>query len=503
MVYGTGRKNLLRLVAATGMAGSMNCASMADSSPNIIMIHIDDMGYGDLGSYGSDFVRSPNMDRLARDGIRFTDAYSAGPVCSPTRAALMTGQYPVRSGITDFIPGTSPNIWLDPNAFITINEPLQAAGYKTCHIGKWHLDGGHAAGPGAPIHHGFDEVIGNETAFIGPCDFFFPYRYMPHFTEPVVQNPWMSEDEIEFSPDRLFHEAMGFIERNQEHPFFIHLSLYAVHQDFEAPDLLVEEYIKEYEARFGEGSGAIFRRNEEGRRPGWRVILEAGAARNCEPVLAAMITVIDWNVGQLEKKLTELGLLDNTLILIKSDNGGLPVNNNGGLRLGKSWLYEGGIRVPMIAYWPAGIPHPMEIDVPVSTVDLYPTFADLANAPLDPDYPLDGESLVSLLTGTGALERDELYWHYSGLSMNWVARKSTVIRKGDWKCLHFYSGPNPRVELFNLRDDPGEQHELSAQHPEIVEDLMRRINQWREGIGVCIEEDLPRMPRPALDAADE
>lgn len=473
-------------------------AAAADPNepPNIVFILIDDMGYADLPCYGSDFNETPNIDRLAQNGLRFTCAYSAGPVCSPTRAALVTGQYPVRSGITDFIAGNNPTIWLDPARYATINEPLQQAGYATCHLGKWHLDGGHAAGLGAPTRHGFDQVIGNETAFIGLGYYLFPYKHVSTFTEPVVPNPWLSGDEKEYLMDRLFYEAIGFMKQNKDEPFFVNLCLYSVHTDFEAPDRLVEKYIAKYEKRFGEGSGAPFRRRANGHRARWTEINNAGIARNCEPVLAAMVESIDMNIGKLVEALQAMGELDNTLIVIMSDNGGLPVNNNGGLREGKSWLYEGGIRVPLIMYWPQGIRPGGETDVPVNVVDMYPTFAELAGAALPKDQAMDGESLVGLMRDGKALQRQELYWHYGAPSANWVNRKATAIRQGDWKCIHWYAGRRPRVELFHLRDDPFEKHDLSQANPQKRRELMARIEAWRRECGVDIEKGLPDFPRP-------
>ena len=489
-----------RLILSAGLFLTLGLhgASATDPAPppNIVFILIDDMGYSDLACFGSDFAETPNIDRLAKTGLRFTTAYSAGPICSPTRAALVTGQYPVRSGITDFIKGDSPSIWLDPKKFITINEPLQAAGYKACQLGKWHLDGGHAAGRGAPDKHGFDEVIGNETSFIGSGYYFHPYQHVSTFKKAVVPDPWLSGDEKEFLTDRLFHEAIGFMERSKKNPFFVYLSLYAVHTDFEAPDKLVEKYIAKYETRFGKDSGAIFRQRGNGMRPAWTEINDAGVSKNCNPVLAAMTEIIDTNVGKLEQELARMGKLDNTLIVIMSDNGGLPANNNGGYREGKSWLYEGGIRVPLIMSWPKGIAAHRKIDVPVNTIDLYPTFAELAHASPTPGYPLDGESLVPLIRGGDKLQRDELYWHYSSPSMNWVPRKATALRKGDWKCIHWYAGKDKRVELFNLKDDPFETRDLSKEMPEKRKKMMERIRAWRKECGVDIDKGLPGFPRP-------
>jgi len=289
-------------------------ASSRSRPPNIILILADDLGYGQLGCNGNGFNETPNLDRIANEGMRFSNAYAAAAVCSPTRAALMTGQHPARQGITDYLARDDDH-FLSP-AYITINERLTSAGYATGLVGKWHLTGDYGKNLGAPQRHGWDEVLLSETRYIASGGYFAPYSFMPH-VQPREPDEYLTE--------RLNTEAVEFIRRHQDEPFFLYLSHYAVHKEMAARD----EVIAKYAYKFGAG----FNGNDT--------------------VLAAMLESVDDGVGRILRTLEALGLDDNTLVVFTSDNGGETANAP--LRTGKSTLYEGGIRVPLVMRYPAGM----------------------------------------------------------------------------------------------------------------------------------------------------
>ncbi len=438
-------------VGMTGLLGGLlpegASGSTAESNgrrPNIIFILIDDLGWAELGCYGNTFNRTPHLDGMAERGMRFTHAYSAAPVCSPTRAALMSGQHPVRVGITDYLRADDENFFSPDH--VTWAEQLQARGYKTGLIGKWHLMGDYAKRRGAPSLHGFDEVICSETSYIAGGKYFHPYFFMKEVK---------ARREGEYLTDRLNTEAVDFITRHKREPFALYLSHYAVHTRLSAKRKLIEKYKK---------------------RQG------AGRKKN-NPILAAMIESIDEGVGQILAKLRELRIDRDTVVVFTSDNGGEDrVTSNAPLRGGKSQLYEGGIRVPLIVRWP-GVVRPNTVcDVPVDTMDFYPTFLDVAGAQRDPKQVLDGESLVPLLKRTGGLKRDALYWHYPLAKPHFLGgRNAGAIRAGDYKLIEFYD--TGKCELYHLGDDPGERRELTATMPGKVSELRKRLANWRKETG--------------------
>ncbi len=422
--------------------------------PNIIFILMDDMGWQELGSYGNRFNETPNLDRLAAEGLRFTQGYATAPVCSPTRAAFMTGQYPARIGITNYLE-VNDERFLSPD-YITINERLKSVGYVSALIGKWHLTGDYEKRRGAPQLHGFDQVIASETKYIGPGDYFHPYFFMP---EMPAREPG------EYLTDRLNSEAVDFIKRNRERPFFLYLAHYAVHTELAAkPDV-----VRKYE-----------------RKPG------AGKEQN-NPVLAAMIESVDEGVGHIMHTLDELGLSENTLVIFTSDNGGeIGVTTNAPLRAGKSTLYEGGLREPVIMRWPARIKPGITEATPIITTDYYPTFLEVAGVPPDRKQALDGVSLVPLFKGSGRLQRDTLYWHYPLASPHFLGGRSCgAIRHGDFKLIEFYD--TGKVELYNLRDDVGEQRDLAIAMPGKVSELRRMFHSWRKQVGTDLTPMRPDM----------
>ncbi|MBX6314651.1 MAG: sulfatase [Isosphaeraceae bacterium] len=448
------RRLLLFALLLALCADSTATAVENDRRPNIILILADDLGWADLGCYGSTFHETPNLDRLARRGMRFTQGYAACPVCSPTRASILTGRYPARLHLTDWLPGRSdrpsqkllrPPIRQQlPLEEITIAEALRPRGYVSASIGKWHLGGE----PFWPEHQGFDLNRGGTQTGSPPGGYF-------RFQTPSLS----ARDDQEYLTDRLTEEAERFIEQNQDRPFFLYLPHYAVHIPLQAkPDLV---------ARF-------------------RAKPATGGPQN-NPIYAAMLWSLDEGVGRILKKLDDLKLTDRTVVIFTSDNGGLsvkegpntPATSNAPLRAGKGYLYEGGIREPWLIAWPGTIAPGSVCEVPVGSIDLYPTILAMAGAQPTPNQVIDGQSLMPLLTGSGDFRREALYWHYPHYS-NQGGRPGGAIREGDHKLIEFYE--DGHVELYNLKDDPGEQHDLAAQKPELATRLRQRLAAWRESV---------------------
>ncbi len=448
------------LIALTPALSVPNEARAQDL-PNIVVVMIDDLGYGEFPSYGNTFNETPHIDRLAGEGILFTNAYAPAPVCSPARASYYTGQYTPRHGILDFIPRNSP-LYLNPDDHVTMNEALKDAGYYTGVIGKWHLDTDFANPLGGPEAHGFDWVFGTETDYIAGGDYFFPYSKISTIT---------TGEENEFLPDRLFAEARQFMEDRAGGPFFLSLQLFSVHMTLEAPHELVSKYKAKYEAKYGPGSSAHFDNSSP---------RHAGAPDN--PYMAGMLERIDAGVGSIMQKLEELGLAENTILVVTSDNGGDEyVANNGGLRAAKTWLYEGGIRVPLIIRYPAmGLSGAVDHS-PVNFIDFYPTFLELAGG--STTQLLDGVSIAPLLQG-GSIDRDEMYWYYPAGINTWNARKACVIRKGDHKLIYRFGLAPDFYELYNLAEDSGEQVNLYNTHPGKSAELKARLDEWMDEMGL-------------------
>ncbi len=434
---------------------------IAQDKPNIVVVLIDDLGYGELPTYGNTFNETPYMDQLAEEGVLFTDAYAPAPVSSPARASYHTGQYTPRHGITDFISRNSPH-YLDPDEHVTLNEALQDEGYFTGVIGKWHLDTDFENNFGGPEAHGFDWVFGTETEYIGPGDYFYPYSKISTITEG---------EENEFLPDRLFAEANQFIHDQSDKPFFLSVQLFSVHMTLDAPEYLVEKYKDKYEEKYGEGTADYFDQSSP---------RHAGAPDN--PFMAAMVERIDYGVGSIMNTLDELDLADNTLLIVTSDNGGDEwVANNGGLRAAKTWLYEGGIRVPMIARYPEHGQSGIVNETPVNFIDFYPTFLELAGG--STTQLLDGVSIAPLLRNEN-IDRDELFFHYPAGIAAWNAKKASVLRKGDHKLIYRYGLAPDFYELYNLREDPGEQNNLYDSEHETAEILKNRLDEWMDEMGL-------------------
>lgn len=430
----------------------------AQQRPNIIFIMADDLGSAELGCYGNTFNETPNLDRLAGEGARFTQAYSAAPICSPSRAGIMTGQYPARVRITDFLDNNADR-YLDPAKSYTINRALAAAGYHTGIIGKWHLDTKFDDPKGNPQQHGFDEVIGSETKYIADGDYFYPYDKISTFDSGTAG---------EYLTDRQCSEASAFILRNKAKPFFLYLTFYSVHTKLDAPEALVKKYKMKFDAKYGAGKAeALFGQQNERH--------EADHLDN--PYLAAMIERIDAGVGAVMETLKKAGIDKNTLVIFFSDNGGVwHLGNNGALRAGKSWLYEGGIRENLIARWPETIRPQTTVNTRVVATDFYPTFLELAQTKNRKGNLLDGKSIVPLLKGKTMAEREPFFWHYPSETGRWVNRMCSAVRDGDYKLLYFYKAN--RIELYNLKKDPSEQTDLAAQMPEKAAELKKELDQW-------------------------
>lgn len=447
----------------------MGCA--AKQPPNFVFILVDDLGWKDLGCYGSEFYETPNIDRLASKSMLFTDAYASCPVCSPTRASIMTGKYPSRLNITDWIPGQDPKNKkllgpedLDemPLEEVTIAETMKSNGYKTFFAGKWHLgDEGFF-----PEDQGFEINKGGHHRGGPPGGYYSPYK-----------NPRLTNGpEGEYLTDRLTNESINFLQENKENPFFLYLSFYSVHTPIQASKKHIEKFQDKANRIFGERGPEKIDEHE-----GFTI------AEQYNPAYASMVYAMDENVGRLLDMIDELGLAENTTIIFTSDNGGLStVTKNRTaptsvrpLRGGKGWGYEGGIRVPLIIKSTAENSKGKN-NVPVISNDFYPTILELAGLPLMPDQHVDGISIVPLLDGDKELDRDAIFWHYPHYhGSSWTP--GAAIRSGDWKLVEFYD--YEKTELYNLKDDLGETNDLSKKHTSKVKELKARLKKMQKETG--------------------
>jgi arylsulfatase A-like enzyme len=447
-------------------AGSVE-AGGSKGKPNFVFFLIDDLGWTDLGCYGSTFYETPNIDRLASQGMRFTDAYAACPVCSPTRASIMTGKYPARLGITQWIGGSNqPTEYLHymPLDELTVAEALKGQGYATGFVGKWHL----GDKPYYPTQQGFDINIGGDSSGAPPT-YFWPYAKRNRALEQMPPGG----HEGEYLTDRLTDESLKFLDANKDRPFLLYLSHYAVHTPIESKQELTDKYKAKAEK---------LPATDEPRF----VSVYARYKTRCvqdHPAFAGMVQSVDESVGRVMNSLEELGVADNTVVIFMSDNGGLSTvpreapTCNLPLRVGKGWLYEGGIREPMMIKWP-GVVRPGSVCTePVTSTDFYPTMLQMAGLPLRPEQHIDGVSLVPLLKNKGKLDRKALYWHYPHYHGS-GNRPGGAIRAGDYKLLEWYE--NGAVELYNLRDDIGEKNDLAKKMPEKAAELRSMLHQWRK-----------------------
>ncbi len=448
-------------------------ASSTLAKPNIVFILADDLGQRDLGCYGSTFYETPNLDRMAKEGALFTNAYAACPVCSPTRASLMTGQWPQRLGITDYIGAPAkPEAWNRNTKMLpapytellslekpTLAKAMKDAGYATFFAGKWHL------GPEGywPENQGFDINMGGHDRGgpYGGKKYFSPYG-----NPRLIDGP-----DGEHLPDRLATETNKFIEANQARPFFAYFALYSVH----TPLMAREDLQKKYEDK----------RKRLGLKAQWGKEDTRDVRLNQDhAVYAGMVEAMDLAVGKVLNKLGELGLRDNTLVFFTSDNGGLSTSegwptSNLPLRGGKGWMYEGGIREPFLVRWPSVITAGRIVRSPVSSPDIFPTLLDVANAKPTSGQTLDGLSLVPVFKG-GELPERPLFWHYPHYG-NQGGAPAAAIRQGDWKLIWTFE--NQQLEMFNLANDLGEENNLIESEPERAQALQLALLAWQKEVG--------------------
>lgn len=449
---------------------SVSAFSQEKKGFNILLIHVDDLGATDLGVFGSDFYETPNIDRLASEGMLFTQSYAAAAICSPSRAALMTGKYPARTGITDWIRAkfqggsglalptdyeenegqklrTPKNQGYLPLEEVTIAEQLKAFGYTNIHVGKWHLgeEGNH------PEDQGFDRNIGGND--LGqPPSYFDPYLAKNASADYVIKNV-PPRKEGEFLTDREGDEIVKFIQ-NQKDKFFVHWAPYAVHTPIMGPADLVEKYKSKI----------------------------PGIQRN--PTYAALVENLDQNVGKVLDEMDRLELRENTLVIFTSDNGGLignpqnPITVNLGLRSFKGYPYEGGIRVPTIVRWPSRVPSGSISSIPIVTMDWFPTILDYLGEHI-PNY-VDGESLKSIFENPEEnIERD-LFWHFPHYRTPDVLPYS-IVRSGDYKLIYYFDGSE--AELYDLSNDSKEEKNLVTEFPQMVSLLKIKLENWWEETG--------------------
>ncbi len=445
--------------------------------PDIVFLFMDDMGWRDLACTGSDFYETPNIDRLSRGGMRFPAAYAACPVCSPSRASYLTGMYPARVGVTDWIDGEgamhplrgklidAPYLKHLPGGARTVARALREGGYRTWHVGKWHLGGeGYL-----PQDFGFELNIGGCDWGHPKYGYFSPYQ-IPNFPEGPAG---------EYITDRLTDEAIRLIEGAGKEPFFLSLCHYAVHNPIEAKEADIQ--------RFREKAQALHLDEISPFADGERHPVHAGHVRRrviqSNPAYAAMIYNLDWNIGRLLDALERAGRLENALLIFTSDNGGLATTEgsptcNAPAREGKGWMYEGGTRVPMIAHWPGKIAPGSVCETPVTTPDFYPTF--LAAAGLLPDTRpgIDGANILPLLEG-GKIPERPLFWHYPHYG-NQGGTPGSSVRLGKYLLIEFFE--TGKVELYDVEDDISEARDLAAALPEITRDMRDILCAWRDEV---------------------
>jgi len=487
--------------------GSCSGDKKADK-PNVIFFLVDDLGWSDLGCYGSSFYETPNIDSFAREGVRFTAAYSACHVSSPTRASILTGKYPATLHLTDWLPGRpdNPTQMLAVPPFnkhlpyeeITLAEALKGFGYTTGIYGKWHL----GDDPSTPLAHGFDVRVPQGE---------FGRRYYAPFDIKGLDCK-----EGDYLTDRLTDEALAFIENNKERPFFLYLSHFAVHNPLEGRKDLVQKYkeklagmpAQETRPYVLEGNPddpdpfspeeavmLLQKKEYEGFYDLPNRMIKIKQHQDNE-IYAAMVESMDESLGRVIARVNELGLDDNTIIIFFSDNGGRAngtssntSTSNLPLRGGKGWLYEGGIRVPLIVKWPAHKRKGAVCDESVASIDFYPTILEMTGCPLPAEQKVEGVSLVPLLEGRNKLDREALYWHFPHYSNHGRQSPGGAIRKGDFKLIEYYENNN--VQLFNLKEDIGEQKDISGSNPGMVNELRTMLHNWRESVDAQMMEKNP------------
>ncbi len=434
--------------------------------PNFVFFLVDDLGWMDIGANGSSFYETPNIDKLAGEGVRFTQAYASSPICSPTRAAILTGKNPARINLTQWIGGSGNpdyerNLPLDE---ILFPELLQEAGYKNIFLGKWHLNNRPGEGSHWPEKHGFDINVAGH--FRGGL--YLKNKYFSPWDIPNIENG----PDGQYMTDRLAEEAVNFINQKHDSPFLVYFSFYNVHAPFSAPQTLVQKYEKKRDVlglaeanRFQEFAAADRQIKQRKKQD--------------HATYAAMVESMDQAVGKVLDAVKAKGIADNTVVVFFSDNGGLSTSEgtptaNTPLKAGKGWLYEGGIREPLIIKWP-GVAKPAVSDAVVTSTDFYPTILEMAGMDLRPDLHMDGKSLVPLLKNETRKIHDAAFFHYPHRS-NQKSRPSSAIRKGDHKLIVFFE--DGRRELYDLSQDIGENENLAEKMPELTDSLYAELKDW-------------------------
>lgn len=503
--------------------------STAAERPNVVFFLVDDLGWRDVGCYGSRFYDTPKIDQFAEESVRFTQAYAACHVCSPTRASIMTGKYPARLRLTDWLPGRKDfpfqklkNAEIHqylPLEEITIAEALKHHGYRTAHIGKWHL----GEDPHGPLQQGFDIQIPRWNKGWPKAGYHAPFKL-----DGLADTPG------DYLTDRLTDEAEKFIESSRDQPFFLYLSHFAVHDPIQGRNDLVRKYQgKLRQQPPPTGPDFILEGNpddpapltsedlaDRATKPAWsgyqalpeRTVKVKQHQDNVQ--FAAMVESVDESLGRIREKLKSLNLDDNTIVILFSDNGGMAAANFGNpnrkispdrldkafstsnlpLRGAKGWLYEGGIREPLIVHWPQHGNRGSVCDVPVVSTDFYPTILEMAGLPLLPEQHVDGVSLAPLVKGGESLNREAIFWHFPHYSNHGVQSPGGAVRAGDYKLLEYFE--NDTVQLFNLRDDIGERNDLSDLRTDKVEELRFMLHSWRDSVSARMMEPNPGY-RPA------
>ena len=491
---------------------------VAERLPNIVFFLVDDLGWADVACYGSSFYETPNIDQLATEGVRFSDAYAACHVCSPTRASILTGKYPATLNLTDWLRGRRNfsfqrllNAEINqqlPSEETTIAEILKSKGYATGIFGKWHL----GRKPTTPMQHGFDvhipDVPSNWRTFHGPFG-------MPN----------LESKEGDYLSDRLTDEAIKWVESKKDQPFFLYMSHFAVHDPIQGRQDLVEKYTRKLK-QIGPTPGPDFILEGNPDNPknptkeeladlikmpefAGHKVLPKGTIKvrqkqdNVE--FAAMVEGVDLSLGRIVAKLNALGIEDDTIVIFFSDNGGMAAVNVGNpkrvvedkdvdraystsclpLRGAKGWLYEGGIRVPMIVKWPGQGKAGITCDTPVSSIDFFPTILDMIGFGESVSSDKEGVSLTPLIRG-GNIEERAIYWHFPHYSNHGMQSPGGAIREGDYKLLDYFE--NGSIQLFNLRNDIGEQNDLAATLPGRAKALHDKLKSWRSRVGAKMME---------------
>jgi arylsulfatase A-like enzyme len=512
------------LVIATSTVGFPQAKKKVPSKrPNIIFFMVDDLGWRDVGCFGSEFYETPNIDKLAEQGVKFTNSYSACHVCSPTRASLLSGKYPARINLTDWLPGRNDfayqkllNVEVNqqlPDEETTLAEALKAQGYNTAIIGKWHL----GEAPSGPTRHGFDMHIPAGWSKGWPLSYDAPFK-LPNYDG----NPG------EYLTDRLTTDALQYIDEHKDQPFFLYFAHFAVHDPIEGRKDLVEKYKKKLAKMPPDKRPPYIL---EGNPDGDALTIEERVSllrdsaysgfsqlprgtvkvkqRQDNVQFAAMVESMDESLGRVMEKLKQLGLDENTIVVFASDNGGMAAGNFGRpskvldrrapdknfstsnlpLRGAKGWMYEGGIRVPTIIKW-SGVKSPgSTCTIPVVTPDFYPTLLDMAGLPLLPRQHVDGVSIRPVLQGAKKLNREAIYWHFPHYSNHGMQSPGGAVRAGKYKLLEYYE--NGTVQLFDLEKDLQELHDVSKENPAKVKELLAMLHAWRLSVGAKMMQPNP------------